>query len=337
MNPCSVRREVEVVDLPHGRCVGTHHVPTSPTGRIGLLWVNFGYVPRDGHGGLATLASDALAAHGVPCARFDLPGLGDAPGPLPPRTHDFFPVVTSGTFTAVTAELVEHVCTQRSLDGVVLAGLCGGAVNAIFTAGAAPHRVKGLVLLEPELYVSEPRDAQGEVVPLRFRPWLRQQLPSRRGPLLAALDRALALQLPFEDVAKRAVLRAIPKQAFNYWGWMRLLTSEGKHSRFVPLPRKALLEFFMSRSGLPAVTNVPLAAIWKQWVDDGRPALVITARGKLRELFFDRINGALGVSLDRPTTVHLRLERTNHIFTTGGAIEAVTQALVQHWPLVSGR
>lgn len=331
-----VTRAVEVVDLPHGRCVGTRHVPARRAGQVGLLWLNFGYVPRDGHGGLAALASDALAARGVPCFRFDLPGLGDAPGPLPARTHDYFPVVTSGSLTAVTKELVEHLCAQERLEGLVLAGLCGGAVNAIFTADAAPRLVRGLVLLEPELYVSEPRGADGEVAPFRLRRWLRQQLPAERGPLLAALDAALALRLPFEDTVRRAVQRALPKQAFNYWGWMRLLTSEGKRSRYVPLPRRALLDLLMSRSGLPAVTNVPLAAAWKHWVEAGRPALVITARGKLRELFFDRINAALGVSLARPSTMHLRLERTNHIFTTGGAIETVTAAVVARWQRLAG-
>ena len=54
-------RELDVLDLPHGRCVGTLHRPRTRTSDVGLLWVNFGYVPRDGHGGLASQASDALA------------------------------------------------------------------------------------------------------------------------------------------------------------------------------------------------------------------------------------------------------------------------------------
>lgn len=328
-----MRRAFEVVELPHGRCVGTVHTPTKRVGSIGLLWVNFGYVPRDGHGGLAVHASDALAAQGVPCFRFDLPGLGDAPGPLPARTHDFFPVVTSGAFTEVTVELVEHLCAKEQLDGVVIAGLCGGAVNAIFTADAAKGRVKGLVLLEPEMYVTEPRAADGTVTPVRARAWLRSQLPAEKGRALSALDAALALQLPFEDAVKRALLRAVPKQAFNYWGWMRLLTAEGKFSRYVPIPRQAILDFVMSRSGVPAVTNLPLSAAWKSWVEAGKPALVITAQGKLRELFFDRINSALAVPLDGPKTKHVRLGQTNHIFTTGGAIETVTRELVSSWQL----
>ncbi|MCU0696076.1 MAG: alpha/beta hydrolase [Myxococcaceae bacterium] len=324
-------RSLEVVDLPHGRCVGTHHLPAQPRSRVGLLWVNFGYVPRDGHGGLATQASDALAATGVPCFRYDLPGLGDAPGPLPAVTHDFFPVVTGGHFTHVTAELVESLCTREGLDGLVVAGLCGGAVNAIFTAEALPARVKGLILLEPELYVTEPKAADGTVRPKRLRPWLRQQLPSDGGVAVQAIDAALSLRLPMEDVVKKALTRALPAQLFNYWGWMRLLTAEGRYSRLVPIPRQALLDFVMSRSGLPDVTNLPLAAAWKRWVEDGHPAVVITAKGKLRELFFDRINTALAVPLTSPRYLHVRLAGTNHIFTTGGAIASVTRHLVEAW------
>jgi pimeloyl-ACP methyl ester carboxylesterase len=329
----SSTRSLDVLDLPHGRCMGTVHRPEKRTSDVGLLWVNFGYVPRDGHGGLASQASDALASHGVPCFRYDLPGLGDAPGPLPKVTHDFFPVVTGGHFTAVTVELVEALCAREALTGLVVAGLCGGAVNAIFTADAAKGRVKGLLLLEPEMYLSEPKAADGTVEPMRVRAWLRQLLPADRGFALSLVDRALQAPLPMEGVVKAVVTRAVPKQAFNYWGWMRLLTAEGKYSRFVPIPRRQILDFVMSRSGLPSVTNLPLSAAWKRWIEAGKPALVITAKGKLREIFFDRINAGMVVPLDKPSYVHVRLVGTNHIFTTGGAIATVAKHIEANWAL----
>ncbi len=326
-------RELDVLDLPSGRCVGTIHRPATRRSDVGLLWVNFGYVPRDGHGGLASQASDALADDGVLCFRFDLPGLGDAPGPLPKVTHDFFPVVTGGSFTAVTVELVNRLCEREGLSGLVVAGLCGGAVNAIFTGDAQKARVKGLLLLEPELYVTEPKAADGTVKPMRLRAWLREQLPSQKNVATSLLDRALSTRLPMEESVKAAVLRVVPKQATNYWGWMRLLTAEGKYARFVPIPRKALLDFVMSRSGLPDVTNLPLAAAWKSWLEEGRPALVITAKGKLRELFFDRINAGIQAPSTGPRYQHVRLAGTNHIFTTGGAIATVTKHIEGNWKL----
>lgn len=326
-------RALDVLDLPHGRCVGTLHRPARRTSDVGLLWVNFGYVPRDGHGGLASQASDALADDGVPCFRYDLPGLGDAPGPLPKVTHDFFPVVTGGSFTQVTTELVEALCAREGLSGLVVAGLCGGAVNAIFTADAAKSKVKGLLLLEPEMYVTEPKAADGTVQPMRLRAWLREQLPANKSLPVSLLDTALSTKLPMEDLLKATAARVLPKQAFNYWGWMRLLTAEGKYARYVPIPRKAILDFVMSRSGLPDVTNLPLSAAWKAWLDEGKPALVITAKGKLREIFFDRINAGLPAKLQQPSYVHVRLQGTNHIFTTGGAIATVTKHIEQNWKL----
>jgi hypothetical protein len=328
-------RHLDILDLPHGRCVGTLHRPTQQTHNIGLLWVNFGYVPRDGHGGLATQASDALAERGILCCRYDLPGLGDAPGPLPAVTHDFFPVVTGGSLTAVTVDLVKAICAREQLQGLVIGGLCGGAVNAIFTGDAAHPLVHGLILLEPEMYLTEPTESDGAIKPIHIRAWVRSQLPAEKGTALELVDRALRIKWPLEDVVKAGVRRVVPRRALNYWGWMRLLTAEGKYSRYVPLPRKAILDLVMGRSGLPSVTNMPLAVAWKRWVETKRPALVITAAGKLREVFFDKIHSGLQLPPLSATYVHVRLSGTNHIFTTGGAIEAVTGHLEKNWGLFS--
>lgn len=311
-------RRFMVVDLPGGRCVGTVHEPAQRTSRVGFLWVNFGYVPRDGHGGLAVHASEVMAARGVPCFRFDLPGLGDAPGPLLPHTQQFFPFVTSGGFTAVTTQLVRHLCAKEGLDGLVMGGLCGGAINAIFTGDQVPELVRGLVLLEPELYVTEPKKLDESTAVDGLRARLRRRLPPS-----GALDQLLLQKLPGESQ-----LRA---KLFSYWGWMRFLTHENKWGRLVPLPRKQILDFVLSRSKLPSVTNLELAAAWQRWVQAGRPVLTITAEGKLREVFFDRINATVLAGVPRRKYTHVRLGGTNHIFTTGGAIATVTGHIERSW------
>jgi alpha-beta hydrolase superfamily lysophospholipase len=338
-------RTLEVLDLEGGRCVGSVHAPAGNASKVGLLWVNFGYVPRDGHGGLAAQASDALARRGVPCFRFDLPGLGDSPGSLPAHTHQFFPVVTGGAFTTVTTQLVRKLCQTHNLEGLVVAGLCGGAVNAIYTADAERTLVKGLVLLEPEMYVTEPKAQDDETVPpLSTREWVRQRLKAQGaldGSALGSLvDRALTTRLPYEAVlreqlGKRLPIKKLSSKVFSYWGWMRLLTDENKYARYVPLPKKAILDFVLSRSPLPSVTNMPLTQAWSRWLHGGHPALVITASGKLREVFFDRVNTAV-LAGHTPSTAqfqHVRLKGTNHIFTTGGAIETVIGHLEHAWPL----
>ncbi len=314
---------LDVLDLEAGRCVGTVHTGAPRTTQVGLLWVNFGYVPRDGHGGLATQVSEALAAKGVPCFRYDLPGLGDAPGPLPAHTQQFFPIVTSGTFTTITSQLVRALCERHGLNGLVIAGLCGGAVNAIFTADAQKDLVKGLLLLEPEMYVTEPKkDADTPRQGTRER--MRAQLP-KDNALTPLLDRVLTARLPYEEKLR--------SKLFSYWGWMRLLTDENVYARYVPLPKKAILDFVLSRSELPSVTNLPLTDAWRRWVKDNRPVLVITADGKLREVFFDRINGTALNGITKSSYEHLRLKGTNHIFTTGGAIDTVTRTISGGWKI----
>ena len=58
----------------------------------------------------------------------------------------------------------------------------------------------------------------------------------------------------YGKLVERDPFRKVHGAVFNYWGWMRLLTSEGQRGHWIPLPRKAILEFVLSRSELPAVT-----------------------------------------------------------------------------------
>lgn len=281
-------REVFELELSGRRLVGTRHVPPGRGSSMGVLLLNAGFAARDGHGGLSAQAADALAARGIPAFRVDMPGIGDSPGPLPARILDFFDLVAGAGFADLTAALVRALCAREGLDRLVLGGLCGGAITAIYVGLREPARVCGLLLLEPEMYVIEPPRA---AAPVRGR------------------EPGLAGQLR--------------RQVFNYWGWMRLLAREGPRSQWVPFPRRTILAVLRRRAGLPPVANVPLIEAWRALVLDARPSLVITAAGKMHEIFFDRINGVVLQGIDTGAVRHVRLENTNHIFTTGGAIEAV--------------
>jgi pimeloyl-ACP methyl ester carboxylesterase len=281
-------REVIELEVAGARLVGTRHAPAGPGDRMGVLLLNAGFAPRDGHGGLSSHAADALATRGIPAYRFDLPCIGDSPGPLPARVLDFFELVTSGGFIGVTAGLVRELCAREGLERLILGGLCGGAVTAIFVGAREPERVCGLLLLEPELYVTEPKVDEAS---------RRRQHPGLIGQLKL--------------------------QIFNYWGWMRLLAREGRRGRWLPIPRQAILGMLRAQPDLPAVANVPLVDAWRALVRRARPSLVITAAGKMPEIFFDRISGVALRGLDTRSVRHVRLENTNHVFTTSGAIESV--------------
>lgn len=333
-----VLRQVESMDLPGGRCVGTNHRPARARSRVGLLWFNGGFVPRDGHGGLATVVCDAMARKGIPSSRFDLPGLGDAPGPLEADADAFGAWLSKGAFVDVARQLIDEVCERQQLDGVVLAGLCGGAVNAIFAGDTKGSKVKGLLLLEPEMYVTAPKKGADDAPRRGTRDWLRGRLPKERLPWVRLADWVIALSLPGEQLVRKALGNYLKEKRladvlFSYPGWMRLLTKENKYARFVPLPRQLILDFLTHNSGLPGSTNLELASAWQRWVKARRPALVITAKGKIHEVFFDRVNQSVLGSATHHAFTHLRLDGTNHILTTGGAIELAKQHIENAWTM----
>ena len=105
-------------------------------------------------------------------------------------------------------------------------------------------------------------------------------------------------------------------------GTTRLAQDHGRTTVETDALQKTLLDLLMDWNTLPAVANVPLVKAWQRLVERGLPVLVITAEGKLRDVFFDRIHRAACAGLTNPNLVRVRLQGTNHIFTTGGAIEA---------------
>jgi hypothetical protein len=135
---------------------------------------------------------------------------------------------------------------------------------------------------------------------------------------------------PDDASAPKGPLARVRSKAFSYWGWMTVLTMEHEYARYIPLPRKAILRVLMDRDELPSVANVPLVEAWQRVVARGTPTLVVTAKGKVREIFFDRINRVALARVPPRAVEHVRLEGTNHIFTTGGAIERAIQ-LLEAW------
>jgi len=281
-----------------GDLVGTYHAADGTRGkRIAYVFGNSGQVPRDGHGALIARACDGLAARGYPCFRFDLPALGDSAGELPNHVEKLYSFVADGGYVDVTLELARTVRDRLGAEGVVVGGLCGAAVTGIYAADRAPDLVRGLVLLEPEMFRTAPR-GQGA------RPHTSGETTNR--------------------------LERLTSKLFSYWGWMTVLTMENEYAKYVPLPRRAILKVLMDRAELPSVANVQLVEAWQRVVARRTPTLVVTAKGKVREVFFDRINRAALARVPTSSMEHVRLEGTNHLLTTGGAIERVT-ALVESW------
>lgn len=192
--------------------VGTMHVPPPNTdpgpARIGLLLLNGGPVPRAGSGDLSAYLSDRLASRGVPCFRFDLQGLGESTGPSWSDGDLFWRKAQRGFNDAAVTELVEYLCHRFELRGLMLGGLCAGGVLSLRVARGLGERLRGFVLLEPNIRASP--------AVTRRQKFARQL--SRLGSLDELLDimagsgRYARLFRPLHPLLKRLIARRAPRR-----------------------------------------------------------------------------------------------------------------------------
>jgi pimeloyl-ACP methyl ester carboxylesterase len=132
--------------------------------RIGVLILNSLSPTRAAAGDSAVYWADAFAKSGYPAFRLDMPGFGDSDGDPPPELLKF---INTGGYGPIASALMRELSEQLDLSGVVVVGLCAGAVSALYTA-AASKDCRGLVLMDPYFHL-----------PLPPRSWLWQKLTGR--------------------------------------------------------------------------------------------------------------------------------------------------------------
>jgi pimeloyl-ACP methyl ester carboxylesterase len=120
--------------------------------RIAVLFLNSGFHPRASTGDAAVYWADSFSRCGYPSFRFDLQGLGDSDQDVPAKFLEFISV---GGYAPSVSRIVEELVERYGLSGVVIMGLCAGAVSAAYAAAACQH-VKGLVALDPYFFAEEP-------------------------------------------------------------------------------------------------------------------------------------------------------------------------------------
>jgi uncharacterized protein len=113
----------------------------TPTQRTGVVIVVGGAQYRVGSHRQFVQLARCLAAAGFPVLRFDLPGMGDSPGELPPF-EDTAPHIAA----AIDGFQQQCPCVER----VVLWGLCDGAsASLLYVDATHDPRIAGLALLNP--------------------------------------------------------------------------------------------------------------------------------------------------------------------------------------------
>ena len=129
-----------VLHRPDGRVPGRNVV---------VVLVPGGRKVRSGPWRMHVIAARRLASQGIATLRFDFQGLGDSDGE---QTHnvlrqDWYAIVEEGGLTDDTVCAARYALAQTGASHVVLAGICGGALNALF-ASAFVRDVYGHVLID---------------------------------------------------------------------------------------------------------------------------------------------------------------------------------------------
>ncbi len=167
MNEATETRRLITLPGLGGVVRGTYHkaqLERSGTKHIGVLILNSLSPSRAAAGDSAVYWADAFAKAGYPAFRLDMPGFGDSDGDPPPELLKF---INTGGYGPIASALMRELCEEYDLSGVVVVGLCAGAVSALFTAGASKD-CQGLVLMDPYFHL-----------PLPPRSWLWQKLTGR--------------------------------------------------------------------------------------------------------------------------------------------------------------
>ena len=155
-----------VIHSPGGHMLGIISSPAAHTAApsIGVLLVLGGAQSRAGsHRQCVTLAR-RLAAAGVACLRFDLPGLGDSPG-LPAAFDETAPQLGCAIDTLFQR--------QPGMQRIVLWGLCDGASACLlYVQQVQDTRVAGLALLNPWLH------EEGSLARTQVKHYYRQRVAS---------------------------------------------------------------------------------------------------------------------------------------------------------------
>jgi pimeloyl-ACP methyl ester carboxylesterase len=167
MNQATETRQLITLHGVGGIVRGTYHKVQgegSAAPRIGVLILNSLSPTRAAAGDSAVYWAESLARSGYPAFRLDMPGFGDSDGNPPPELLKF---INTGGYGPIASALVRELSERFGLSGVVVVGLCAGAVSALYTA-AASKECRGLVLMDPYFHL-----------PISPPPWMWQKLTGR--------------------------------------------------------------------------------------------------------------------------------------------------------------
>ncbi len=304
--------DIEIEGL---RLSGTFHRPaagpagaptaTAGAGQPGVLFFNSGFLPRSAQGDLLAHVADDIAAIGFPVFRFDLPGLGDSDGKLPEDAVTFVRAIEQGDFAPYAALLSGELASRFGLKKIIVGGLCGGGITALFSVAQArdKSRVGGIIMLDPIFHLVQVQELLQSKISRRAR-WRKS---------LAMRVNAVYEELRIWILSRR--LGAPLQKIHARWKAAKIQS------------RKAAVQ--PASPDLPKEANRKLIQSFEHLRTAGLPMLVITAQDPRRTgKPFDYLEYILRTG-QGAVTCH-KIEGTNHSFLAGAGPQAV-QELVGTW------
>ena len=273
MNEATEGRRLITLHGLGGAVRGTYHKAQfeSPgTKHIGVLILNSLSPSRAAAGDSAVYWADAFARSGYPAFRLDMPGFGDSDGDPPPELLKF---INTGGYGPIASALMRELSEQFDLSGLVVVGLCAGAVSALYSA-AASKDCRGVVLMDPYFHLPIPprswlwqkltgrisRTALGRVVSNAYDRFTDLRLYLRRNPMPENTN--FALLKCWKTVAPAGLPILLLKapttkprgEEFNYVRY--LLEQAGSNSRVVVKVVEGAGHTFSNRTGRAGVREV---------------------------------------------------------------------------------
>jgi pimeloyl-ACP methyl ester carboxylesterase len=291
--------------------VGTYHIPEPRSEgltahrRLGVLLLNSGTAPRSGNSDLSAQIGSRLSSNGIPVFRFDLPGLGDSTGSIPPQFNTYWHEVLQGRNDAATLGLIKKIKHDFGLNNLIVGGLCGATAPTLRVADAHPGLIASVILMEPEFYLG--------------------------------VDNAADYGVSGESSNWPSRLKTKSLRLFSIRYWLTFLTGSN-HIATALLPLRPLLiraQLLLVGHTLHMRMNVPLFMNWKNIHARGAKSLVIVAKG----LGTDRDVSYALASLPPKTLGQVTLVKitgTNHIFSRGEARDIVLNA-IEMWGMTECR
>lgn len=290
-------RSIVALSMNGERLVGTmHHPAPGMRSDVGVLVFNFGQAPRAGLGDLAAHMGDSLSGHGFSVFRFDLPGLGDSGGELPERIQVFWRLVQEGGHIQHACHLAKSLIERFHLKALVLGGLCGGAITALYAADKLGSEIAGVLAVEPDFMLTPVAEREA-----------------------ANLSHAVYL----------SSVEANRKNLLSFESWKRFLSGQSAYGHHVHLIRHSVRMWWERVNGrtLPEDANLPLIEATRRLARGHVPMLVVNA-GEGSRAFMERdIFGAR-----RQSVSYVAIDGTNHLFIAGNGKQDLIRR-VEDWML----